>query len=219
MPGPHGQLRLPQHRIVLGVPQTGKTRFAYQLVRDARRLVVFDPTGDWADLPHAQHVRPPQLRDLSILRGDKVRVVVWGMRDEEYAVGDEVVFTVRACRAVGGLVLVFDETSLYNTGPPARALASLHMNGHKAGIVTVLVSQRAVGIPLDCRATATHVHCFLQDSEEDLTELRRVYDPGCPGFAERARAWQPYTPPVTWKRRELYPRSTRGPIRATLVAV
>lgn len=201
---PHGRLRLPQHRIVLGVPQSGKTRFARSIVLDAARLVVFDPAGDWEDLPYARRIYPHELEDRSILRGERLRVVVMAGRDENFDLGDELVYTVRACKEARDLVFVADEVSLYNRGPAARALGHLHMNGHKWGIVSVLVSQRMVGIPLDCRATATHVHSFLQDSEEDLTEIRRVYDPGSPGYSERVRAWQPHTPPITWKRRKLY---------------
>lgn len=212
MPGPHGRLSLPQHRIVLGVPQSGKTTFARSLVLDARRLVVFDPPGDWEDLPHARIVRPGDLRDRALLRGDKVRLVVQAGRDEAFEVGDEFAYVARACRVVGNMVLVPDEVSLYNRGPGGRALAHLHMNGHKHGIVTVMIAQRMVGIPLDCRATATHVHSFLQDSEEDLATLAEVYDPGCPGFSARVRAWEGGDPPITWRRRPLY-----GPPR--LVAV
>lgn len=206
---PWGRLRLPQHRIVLGVPQTGKTTFARRLASPAARLVVFDPPGDWEDLRLARVVAPSDLPAVlpPVVAGRHpamCRIVVKAGRDEDYDIGDELVHVVRACKRAEDVLLVCDEVSLYNRGKAARALGHLHMNGHKWGIVTILVSQRAVGIPLDCRATATHVHSFLQDSEEDLTTLREVYDPGCPGFSERVRAWKPGEPPVTWSRRRLY---------------
>lgn len=202
-------LDLPQHRIVLGVPQSGKTTYAARLIARARRVVVFDPTGDYESLfPKWRVVSPPELADRRVLEGEGtyriLRLIVAGGRNEDFDIAEEFVYTVKRCKEAGDLVLVADEVSLYKHGPALGALRSLHMNGHKWGIVTVLVSQRAVGIPLDCRATATHCHSFLQDSEDDLAALEEHYDPSHPGYAAKVRAWQPGEPPVTWERRKLY---------------
>jgi len=212
MPGVYGpDLGLPEHRIILGVPQSGKTTYAAELVRRALRVCIFDPTGDYeAIFPRWRTVSPAELEDPDILEGEGkyriARVIVQAARDEDFDVADEFVYTVKRCKEARDLVLVADEVSLYKHGQALAALRSLHMNGHKWGIVTILVSQRAVGIPLDCRATATHCHSFLQDSEDDLEALSEQYDPSHPGYAEEVRAWEPGEPPVTWERRALYPR-------------
>lgn len=202
-------LDLPQHRIVLGVPQSGKTTFAAHLIRHARRVVVFDPTGDYESIfPAWRVVAPGELADRRVLQGEGkyriLRAIVAAGRDEDYDLADEFVYTVKRCKEARDLVLVADEVSLYKSGQALAALRSLHMNGHKWGIVSILVSQRAVGVPLDCRATATHVHSFLQDSEDDLSALSEHYDPSHPGYADAVRAWRPGEPPITWQRRRLY---------------
>ena len=202
-------LDVPQHRIVLGVPQSGKTTFAARLVADARRVVVFDPTGDYETIfPKWRVVSPGELEDRDVLRGEGtyevLRVIVAAGRDEDFDVSEEFVYAVKRIKEAGDLVFVADEVSLYKHGRALGALRSLHMNGHKWGIVTILVSQRAVGIPLDCRATATHCHSFLQDSEDDLDALADQYDPSDPGYSARVRDWEPGEPPVTWERRRLY---------------
>lgn len=194
---------------MIGVPQSGKTTYAWRLATSAPRVVIFDPTGDYEYLaPSAEVVTPAMLEDRRILEGEgelrMIRVIVRAGRDEDFDIADEFVYVVRRCKEAGDLVLICDEVSLYKRGAALRALAGLHMNGHKWGIVTILVSQRAVGIPLDCRATATHVHSMLQDSEEDLAVLADHYDPGHPGYADKVRAWKPGNPPVTWARRRLY---------------
>lgn len=208
MAQPFGRyLDLPQHRVVLGVSQSGKTTFAWALARSARRVVVFDPTGDYEALArHARVVTPPELEDRAILAQNEhpVRVIVRAGRDPEYDISDEFVYVYARCRDARDLVFVADEVSLYKSGKALRALCSLHMNGHKWGIVSILVAQRAVGVPLDCRANCTHVHSFLQESKEDLDELRAQYDPSHPGFGDAVRDWKPGEPPVTWRRRTLY---------------
>lgn len=205
--GPY--LRLPEHRVILGVPQSGKTTYAAELVARARRVVVFDPTGDYESLfPRWRVVSPPELEDPQVLEGEGkyrvLRVIVAAGRSEEYDLAEELVYTWARVKEAGDLVFVADEVSLYKYGRALGALRSMHMNGHKWGIVTVLVSQRAVGVPLDCRATATHVHSFLQDSEDDLDALADSYDPSHPGYSDEVRNWKPGEPPVTWKRRKLY---------------
>lgn len=192
------------HIIVLGVPLSGKTTFAERLVRKARRLLVFDPGGDWESMRGAMVVRPADLDALPALKDRWFRVVVQAGRDTGYDVAEEFEYTARMARDAGDLVLVADEVGDYKRGAGERALVAMHRNGHKQGVVTVYVSQRAVDIPLGARATATRVYSFLQDSEDDLAALHESYDPSAPHFSDRVRAWKAGDPPVVWKRRQLY---------------
>lgn len=208
MSGPWGpKLGLPEHRLVIGVPQSGKTTFARALASGARRAIYFDPGGDFETLPGATVVDVEHWPPSRFFSERYFRLVVRAGRDDSRDVSDEFVYVARRAREIGNVVLLADEVGDYNRGAAERALKMMHRNGHKQGVVTIFVSQRAVDIPLGCRATATHVHSFLQDSEEDLEVMRAVYDPGEPGFSARVRAWKPGDPPVTWQRRLLYPRT------------
>ena len=198
------ELRNTDHRLILGVPQSGKTTYAKKVVSSARRVIYFDPQGDFEDTRGARIVTVEDWPAKSFFDERYFRLVVQAGRNDEFDVSEEFVYVARRVREIGNLVLLADEVGDYNKGKAERALKMLHRNGHKQGIVTVFVSQRAVDIPLGCRATATRVDSFLQDSEEDLDAIRKVYDPGSPGYSERVRAWQPHRPPVTWQRKRLY---------------
>ncbi len=211
MPGVYGpELANGDHRLVIGVPGAGKTYFARKLVSRAHRVIYFDPTGEYEAVRRAIIVDPPDI-PVEGLRTEKFfRLVVKAGRSDERDVNEEFVFVAQCARAITRCVLLADEVGDYNRGRAETSLKRLHRNGHKQGVVTIFVSQRAVDIPLGCRATATRVDSFLQDNEDDLRALHEIYDPGSPGFADRARAWDAYDPPVTWQRRSLYNKDRKG---------
>jgi len=206
MAGVYGpDLKRGDHRLVIGVPGSGKSYYAIRLVAKAHRVIYFDTTGELEEeVRHATVCDVEHWPSAKVTREPYFRIVVRAEQSHERDVGDEFVYVAQRARDIGDLVLYADEVGDYNRGPAERALKMMHRNGHKQGVVTVFVSQRAVDIPLGCRATATRVDSFLQDSEDDLKALREVYDPGSPGFAERVRAWQPKQPPITWERKQLY---------------
>lgn len=205
MSGVYGpELERGDHRLVIGVPGSGKTYYAVRLVAKARRVIYFDPAGEFEGVRGAIVCDVDTWPSSEVTQQSHFRVVVRAEQSGERDVGDEFVYTAQRARAIGDCVLLADEVGDYNRGPAERALKMMHRNGHKQGVVTVFVSQRAVDIPLGCRATATHVASFLQDNEQDIDALRDVYDPGSPGFSERVRRWKPYQPPVTWERKKLY---------------
>jgi hypothetical protein len=197
-------LHLGDHIIVIGVPGSGKTTHTRKLVARAPRVIYFDPAGDFEGVPGATVIDVEHWPVARFFREHYFRLVVRAERSPARNVEDEFVYVSERAREIGTLVLVADEVGDYNRGPAADALKRLHRNGHKRGLVTVLVSQRAVDIPLGCRATATRVESFLQDSEEDLRTMREMFDPSEPEFSSKVRAWKPGTPPVRWQRRRLY---------------
>lgn len=195
-------LNLPEHRIIIGVPQSGKTTYARKLIARARRVIIFDPGHDYVDMSGADVVTVKEWPKSNYFNESMFRLVV--IPTEDYDMVDEFVYTTKRVREIGDLVYVCDEVGDYNAGPGARMLRNLHRNGHKQGLVTILVSQRAVDIPLGARATASQVDSFLQDNEQDLEQLHLMYDGSAPGFSERVRHWSPGQPPVSWKRKVLY---------------
>ncbi len=201
--GALGPLHARSHEIVLGVPGSGKTYHARARVHDARRVVFFDPAGDYEgegerlyadDLAHQ-----PELFD-----GKWARYVVAAGRGEADTAAEfrEVIRVCRAARAGGGLILVADEVGDY-APECARELTRLHRNGHHDGVASILVSQCAVDIPLTCRRTATRVVSMLQTASADLDALAREYGDE---FAERVRRWRPGDAPVVWTLPTLYRR-------------
>lgn len=190
---PWGSLLRRDHVLVMGMPGCGKTPFAADLAADARRVVYFDPTGEWSE--RGERVEPADLGDMGLFGGTFLRLVV---TPSDTALLVDFVATVEACRAAapfGGLVLLVDECGDLNQGEGAEALRSLHRNGHKDGIATVLCSPCATDFPARCRSTATRVFTFWQKAAADIRALDDEYGDA---FGQRAHAWRYPAPPVAW---------------------
>jgi hypothetical protein len=200
MPQPWGQLSRRDHVLVMGMPGCGKTPHAAELAAEARRVVYFDPTGEWADLGlriDAAELDDPATAAAELLRGEFLRVVV-EPRDATLCRDFEA--TVAACRAAapyGGLVLVVDEVGDL-TRECVETLHGLHRNGHKDGVATVFASPCATDFPKRCRDTASRVVSFYQKNADDVATLNREYGREVPNFGDRAAAWRYPSPPVTW---------------------
>jgi ferritin-like protein len=211
---PWGNLERRDHLAIFGVPGSGKSTLARKIAAPARRVVFFDPGADHEDegivVSAADLAAYPDL-----LRGTWVRVVVAAGRDGADA-AEEVETVIAACAAAedeGGILLVCDEVGDYGSRA-AHDLTSLHRSGHKRGIASILVSQRAVDVPLGARATANRVYSLLQDHPHDLAALAEVYGED---YAAHVAAWKPGDPPVEWSRRSLSfpaPAKGRDPVEA-----
>jgi hypothetical protein len=203
MPQPWGQLVRRDHSIVAGAPGCGKTPFVASLAADARRVVYFDPTGEWRK--HGDVVEGWELCDLlaergavaaaaELLPGTFRRLVV---SPSEEGLADEFRATVEVCRAAepfGGLVLLVDEVGDL-TSACAAELLGLHRNGHKDGIASVLASPCFTDFPKRCRDTASRVYSFWQKNAQDRAALAAEYGPD---FATAAAAWRYPNPPAAW---------------------
>jgi hypothetical protein len=199
------RLYLTEHVIVLGVPQSGKTYFAKRLVSSANRVVYFDPAGDYEDC--GKVIRPAELENPDLLKGKHLRLTIAANRSDDVTAAEEFIYIQRRCREAkqhGGLVLVCDEIGAYKQ-EAFNSLNQMFMNGHHDLIVPVFVSQRAVHIPTDCRASATTVYSFRQESPEDMVWLMKAG--WGEDFAKRCKVWQAGQPPITYKRAPIYPRS------------
>lgn len=191
MPQPWGQLVRRDHIMVVGAPGCGKTPYAAELAGDARRVVYFDPTGEWAQ--HGEVV-PASLIGEADFAGTFRRLVVLPGDDTLH---EDFRATVAACRAAaghGGLVLLVDEVG--DLVPECAAeLQGLHRNGHKDGVASILCSPCATDIPKRCRDTASRVFSFFQKSAADRRALADEYGET---FAARAAGWRYPEPPAAW---------------------
>lgn len=191
MTKPWGQLVRRDHVLVAGMPGCGKTPFAASLVEDARRVVAFDPTGEWAALGE---VVPAELVDEVDLAGAFRRVVVVPDEDSLHAAFRATVAACRAAAPHGGLVLLVDEVG--DLVPACtEELLGLHRNGHKDGIATVFASPCMTDFPKRCRDTASRVYTFFQKNHADRTAMANEY--GEP-FATAAATWRHPSPPAAW---------------------
>ena len=215
MPQPWGALYRRDHVIVIGTPGCGKTPFAAELVEGgplaravgvvgppARRVVYFDPTGEWAefgDVVEGENMRAAaEGDDPDLLAGTTLRLVV---SPSDATLVEDFEATVAACHAAsshGGLVLVVDEVGDLTDGGASDTLRGLHRNGHKDGVATVLASPAWTDIPARCRSTRSRVYSFAQLAAADVETLNRELGRVVPDFGDKAAAWQYPAPPVAW---------------------
>lgn len=196
-----GPFTIGDHWIIVGVPQSGKTVLALRLVKACRRVVYFDPRAEYE--ARGEPIKPSDLRS-DHFAGEWLRLTIQANRNSEIDPAVEFVHSSRivrdGARIHGSLVYVCDEIGDYAAGA-MRTLRQIHANGHKDGVVSLFVSQRAVDLPLGCRATATRVLSLLQTHP---TDLQRLEDEFGPEMRSAAQAWRPYSPPAVWTRPRLW---------------
>jgi len=209
MPQPFGSLSRVDHIIVAGMPHTGKTPFASELVEGgpaarafgftlaARRVVYFNSGRGWGHL--GEKVTAEDLADPGLLEGVCLRLVVEpGQGDELLASFAKVDEACRVARACGGLVLVVDELADLNRAGGEPILRGLHRNGHHDGVATIFCSPCWTDFPARCRSTASRVFSFFQRSDDDVRTLDAELGRQVPGFGARAASWRFPQPPVAW---------------------
>jgi DNA helicase HerA-like ATPase len=189
--GSHGSLTHHDRVLVLGCTNTGKSIYAAELVRSARRVVFFDPQDDYLPCVNERASAAELERYPELLDGTWIRVQV--APREDY-LAEDFETTVRAVRAAGDLVFVADELGDYSA-EAERTITRLARNGRHDGIALVLVSQAAVDIPKSARRQATRVISFLQTDPDDLAALAKRCGPE---FASQVAAWRG-GPPAVWQ--------------------
>lgn len=192
-------LRQGDHIAIIGIPGSGKTHLAKLMTASAARCVYFDPHGEYDKI-----ATPTDAVTIYALAFEHARYAVQADRQEDVPIEDEVKHTVNvtrdAGRQFGPIVLVMDELGSYQA-KTQPILRRLHMNGHKDNVVSVLVSQRAVDLPLGCRATLTRVYSLLQTHPDDLDRIEREFGHD---FREATEEWRPGDPPAVWERPRLW---------------
>jgi hypothetical protein len=209
---PHGRLEWRDHVVVIGLQGTGKTQHVVELVRDARRVVFFDVKDEYASrLRGVRRVRPAELEDPEVLAPPRLRLAVLAGLEADVEVSAEFRYVVRKLRQSGappergglgrpGVVFVVEEVNLL-AGRADATLRQLMANGHKDGIVDVLVSQRGVDAPLGCRAMVTRAYSFKQRLPQDLDRLRSEFGED---FAADAASWEAGDPPAYFEEERFY---------------
>jgi KaiC/GvpD/RAD55 family RecA-like ATPase len=212
----------PRDRVlVVGKTGTGKSNFAKRLVSEqlagGGRVVAFDPLDEYSIKgKRSDQVRlgplgerctvdqlvtdPRRYLDLQVLSlavvpdSDGVGDVA---RDFE-AVADLVKHT-------GHLTLVVDEVGYFGEPcePKLKTVAAMYRHN---SVSVVLVSQRAVQIPLTARAQASTIVAFRQDERADLDALEKRCGHDIPDIAERVSRLPPGEH-VLWRDHTPQPRS------------
>jgi hypothetical protein len=104
-----------------------------------------------------------------------------------------------------GIVLVLDELNLYSSGAFLQIktlLAAGHGIAEKyGGVVTVLVSQRGVDLPLGARALLTRCYSMKQQHPADVARLREEFGAD---FAHDAKHWEGHDEPAFWEQEKFY---------------
>lgn len=196
-----GPFQVGDHWIIIGIPLSGKTWMARKLVSSCDRVVYFDVRAEYEE--NGRPIRPEDLQ-ASDLDGQYLRLTVQAFRNPYRNVPDEFIETTRIVREgaalYGPLVYVCDEIGAYATGA-MTTLRQIHANGHKDGVVSLFISQRAVDLPLGCRATASKVMSLMQTHP---TDLQRIEDEFGRPMREACERWRPGDEPATWVRPNLW---------------
>lgn len=203
------------HVAILGIQQTGKTTLALALTRGARRVVYVSPKGDYALKVRGAIVGPPIVLEDVPWDEPRLRVCVLLGRDGDVDPSDEVRYVIRKVRenaggdasgsASRGIVLVLDEVNLYGQGA-GPVIKTLLAAGHGiapryGGVVTVLVSQRGVDVPLGGRALLTRCYSYRQEHPADRARLRDEFGSA---FARTAHKWSAGEEPAYWEQEKFY---------------
>lgn len=169
---PWGELLPIDRVIILGIPYTGKTYFAAKLTKSARRVLYFDPYGDYHKAAGAVEFTVDELlASPEVLEKPRFKISVRPSTEDDKDTAYDLDRVVNLARDIGEMVVVLDEVGDYALYGQ-RTLNKLFRNGRHDGIVTVLVSQVATDIPRTCRRIATRIYSFLQTDPADLDALR-----------------------------------------------
>lgn len=190
---------------IFGQTGSGKTFLAAYLLRNVRRLVVFDPKGmlrgewgleEWSD----------KTRD-RLLNGDPIRVRVAAPLDGGWSPYLWDIYNA------GDVVLYVDE--MYGVVPigkrPPDALNALYTRGRELGIGVMAVSQRPLWIPKQMISESTWFFGFRLLLESDRRELAEIMGPEAMepikdryGFLTFHAEWDApiYTPQLEIRRRK-----------------
>jgi DNA helicase HerA-like ATPase len=196
---------------IVGISGTGKSTRAKKFVtaelEHGRRVVVFDPEGEWhrgcrrprvlagpcaSTLEAAELFRDPK----GWLDRSELSLAVVPSDDDEEA-GEELADLVELVRHTGDVLLVVEEVGgvCRESDAARKALTKLATKGRHWGVPSVFVSQRMVDIPIGARAQLTQLESFTQTQEADLSALA---DRVSKDFAEGVRAL-PIGESIVWR--------------------
>jgi hypothetical protein len=203
MPQPWGQLVRRDHIVVWGMTGCGKSPFAADLVRDARRVLYFDTGRDWSD--EGENICGALVAEMvddlgaeaaakELLAGTFLRLSIQPTKTDVPEEFKRVHDLARAAAPQGGLVMLIDEIHRIKSRCE-ELLVGLHSDGHKDGVATVMCSPCFTDVPLRCRNTASRVFCFYQKNRDDISAAAGEYGDD---FATQAAGWRYPKPPAVW---------------------
>ncbi len=170
--------------MVVGIPGTGKSRWTMEnIVRNAPRVVVWDPHGEYAERCDLDEYSVDEIADApGVLdeAGARIAVVAQGWRSLE-ELAEQFELFADLIKTVENVTIVIDEVGMIDdfARKPIEFLACQSRHFGDPGSPLVLVAQAAVQIPKRARRQATTIVSFCQTEDADIDALRTK-------FADRA---------------------------------
>lgn len=178
---------------IFGRRGAGKTTLARRMVASARRLVVWDPLGEWGRDPRTRAVGSlAELRD-AMRRGWRAGFrLAWAPPGQDLpAELDALARFLWAAQApfpsCPGLALVVDECNLGLPVHKLRAglwgMSRAVLQGRHRGLAVLAIAQRPALVSMDLRGQAHRTLCFALPAGPDLAALRPIFGGGVGGLA------------------------------------
>lgn len=166
---------------VCGRRGSGKTTLARRLLGDRRRVVVFDPLGEWCTFSAFRGGRADtlvELRELLKRRWHSFRVAYVPEGDLVAQLDGLARFLWEAQApypACGTLALVIDEANLGIPNQRLRAglagMSKLTLQGRHRGVALLAISQRPALVSVDFRGSAHRTFAFALPAPQDRQAL------------------------------------------------
>lgn len=167
----------PADRIcVVGSIGSGKSYRAQAIAADIRRVVLWQPMGDWK-LGHVEEIGDFEDRIDSYRKG-ALRVTVEPSSYDADAMRAEFERLCAAVYEVGAVTFVIEEISLVaSAGDVPGELNRIAVRGRHRAVSMLTIGQRFAQFPVIVRGTANRVLCFRQTDPIDVKGIRERFAP------------------------------------------
>ncbi|KKN29770.1 hypothetical protein LCGC14_0840680 [marine sediment metagenome] len=155
-------------RLVFGIRGCGKTVKVRNLIKDVRRLIVIDTTGeDYIDGVSFHSLAELKKFWLKVYSGDFR--LIYKPPGNEYEIREDVGEICKLCEACQNLTLVIEELNLiFDDNRPPTEFNRMLLAGRKAGIDLIGVAQRPFGFGRKFTSQAKEFYVFYSREPGDV---------------------------------------------------